>query len=134
MDEAKHIGCKAWEIHCKKGIRIMELIILGEVKDSKKEIEIFSHDHDCPHGFDVILTCKELKFDDGKVMYEEGEVKTCHNVTEYHHLWESEEKGHWKDRFACESDIHCTGWVPWDIFDKFSKIEVVKAEKEHDEF
>lgn len=112
----------------------MELIILGENKDSKKEIEIFSEDHDCPHGFDVVLTHKEMRFDDGEVMHEEGEKRTCHNVTEYHHLWESKEKGNWKDRIACESDIHLTGWVPWDIFDKFSKIEVIKAEKLHDEF
>lgn len=111
----------------------MELIILGEIKDSKKEIEIYSYDNDCPHGFDVIMTHKELIFDDGKTMYEDGEQTICHNVTEYHHLWESL-GGSPKDRLACESDIHSTGYVPWDIFDKFSKIEVIKAEKEHESF
>jgi hypothetical protein len=111
----------------------MELIILGENKDSKKEIEIFCGDEH-PHGFNVILTHKEFKFEDGKIMNEEGDITTCYNVTEYHHLWEEKSKGDWKDRFACESDIHFTGWVPWDIFEKFSKIEVTKAEKEHTGF
>jgi hypothetical protein len=108
----------------------MELIILGENKDSQKEIEIFSCDHDCPHGFNVILTHKEEKV--GELLYKkEGEITTCYNVTEYHHLWESI---HPKDRIACESDIHLTGYVPWNIFDKFSKIEVVRAEREHKSF
>jgi len=110
----------------------MELIILGENKDSKKEIEIFSKDHDCPHGFNVILTFKE-EIVDGKVYHKEGETSTCHNVTEYHHLWKSL-GGHPKDRLACESDIHSTGYVPWDIFDKYSKVEVTKATEKHKEF
>lgn len=119
----------------------MELIILGEHKDHTKEIEIFAtEDNDCfKYGFNVILTCKEYFYDKQEFteektpvkMYDEGQVIVCHNVTEYHHLWESKANGDWKDRLACESDIHSTGWVPWDIFDKFSKIEVVKAEKLH---
>ncbi len=111
----------------------MELIILGENKDANQEIEIFSCDHDCPHGFNVILTHKEDKV--GNMVYhKEGDTTTCHNVTEYHHLWEQKSKGHWKDRIACESDIHFTGYVPWDIFEKYSKIEVIKAQKEHKSF
>ncbi len=111
----------------------MELIILGENKDPRQEIEIFSRDFDCPHGFNVLLTRREKKVD-GFIYTEEGEITICHNVTEYHHLWESEARGHWKDRLACESDIHSTGYVPWDIFEDFSKIEVVRAEKEHKGF
>lgn len=111
----------------------MELIILGKPKDSQKEIEIFCNDHECPNGFNVIITCKKVETE-GYPLYTEGQVIVCHNVTEYHHLWESKSKGDWKDRFACESDIHCRGWVPWDIFERFSKIEVVKAEKEHTNF
>lgn len=110
----------------------MELIILGESKNSKEEIEIFYEDYDCPHGFNVHLTRKE-ELVDGKVLIEAGEVTICHNVTEYHHLWESL-GGFQKDRLACESDIHSTGYVPWDIFDKFSKVEVVKADKEYESF
>lgn len=67
-----------------------------------------------------------MTFDDGKVMYEDGEQRVCHNVTEYHHLWKSV-GGEQKDRLVCESDIHLTGFVPWDIFDKYTKIEVIKA-------
>lgn len=112
----------------------MKLIILGEEKDSNKEIEIYSNEHNSPHGFDVILTYKALIFEDGTVAYKDGQQRICHNVTEYHHLWDSEEKGDWKDRMACESDIHLTGYVPWDIFDKFSKIEVIKSLKINDKF
>jgi len=110
----------------------MELIILGENKNSKEEIEVFSENLDCPHGFNVILTHKEEIYGD-KVYRKEGDTTVCYNVTEYHHLWESL-GGFPKDRMACESDIHSTGYVPWDIFDKFSKIEVVKAEEKHPGF
>lgn len=111
----------------------MELLILGKTHDSKNEIEIMSIDHDCPYGFNVILTHKEEIV--GEMVYHnEGDITICYNVTEYHHLWDSKAKGGWKDRLACESDIHGHGHVPWDIFDKFSKVEVVKAEKEHNSF
>jgi hypothetical protein len=111
----------------------MELIILGKSHDSNKEIEIFHKDHKCPHGFNVILTHKKEIVGE-MVCHNKGDITTCYNVTEYHHLWQSKAKGGWRDRFACESDIHGTGWVPWNIFDKFSKVEVVKAQKEHNSF
>jgi len=102
----------------------MELIILGKQYNVNEEIEIFSDDEKHPFGFDVILT--EIG----------GEIRECHNVTEYHHLWD---KSNWQpedvnDRLACESDIHGSGHVPWKIFDKFSKIEVKIATKKHERF
>lgn len=114
----------------------MELTILGVFHDSNKEIEIFADlDKEHPYGFNAIITCKEWWINKGHKdedkIYEEGEIIQCYNVTEYHHLY-SKHRGH--EGLACESDIHHTGFAPHDIFRRYSKIEIIKAEKLHTSF
>jgi hypothetical protein len=102
----------------------LELIILGKQKPSDKEIEIFSQNE---YGFDVILNKRN---DRTKTIYR--------NATEYHHLWDKNTETNsnliTKNRIAIESEIHQSGYVPWDIFDKFSRIEVVESDKIHKDF
>ena len=103
----------------------LELIILGKQKPSNEEIEILPNAKQ-KYGFDVILT----KRNDGtKIIYR--------NATEYHHLWDKSATRACKfpkNRIAIESDIHFKGYVPWDIFDTFSRIEVVESDKIHKDF
>ena len=100
----------------------LELIILGKQKPSNKEIEILANAKQ-KYGFDVILT----KRNDGtKTIYK--------NATEYHHLFDSDITKGQPNSFAIESDIHCTGYSPWDIFNKFSRIEVVESDKMYEDF
>ena len=108
----------------------LELIILGKQKPSNEEIEIFPNAKQ-KYGFDVILT----KRNDGtKTIYR--------NATEYHHMykeslvkdWDGWVKGESFNCFAIESDIHCTGYTPWDIFNQFSRIEVVESDKIYEDF
>tara|TARA_Y100001973_G_C5134082_1_gene299364 strand:+ start:247 stop:561 length:315 start_codon:yes stop_codon:yes gene_type:complete len=102
----------------------MKLIILGKEKPSNKEIEIFSKNE---YGFDVILTKQK---DNKKITYR--------NIHEYHHLWDKNKETNsnliMKNRIAIESDIHQSGYVPWDIFNKFSRIEVVESDKIYENF
>lgn len=89
--------------------------------DSSKEIELFAedivHPSDVEFGFQVKLTCKKTEDT------EEGEIINYFNVTEYHHLYETRHS-FYKGVCAIESDIHGTGCTPWNIFDRFSKIEL----------
>ena len=81
-----------------------ELVVLGKTYDHSVEKEFISK---TKLGFDIT------------VVYKDGKKAIRHNCHEFHNLWE-------KDRIACESDYHQSGWVPWDLYN-FTKIEVVIA-------
>jgi hypothetical protein len=103
----------------------LKLIILGEQKPNNKEIEILPNAKQ-KYGFDVILTNRN-----------DGTKSIYRNATEYHHLWDKNATRGCdfpKNRIAIESDIHFEGYVPWDIFDKFSRIEVVESDKMYEDF
>jgi len=101
---------------------MLQLIVLGQTRCNVQELEIFPANKKL--GFDITLTHKD------------GKVTTCHNCTEFHFLHHGPITTDKLNNhvLACESDIHGTGYSPWDIYTKFAKIEVINATKLHDEF
>ncbi len=66
----------------------------------------------------------------------DGNVVRCHNCTEFHFLYHgaiTSDVLH-THVLACESDIHGDGYSPWDIYQKFTKIEVTEAHDLNDCF
>lgn len=91
--------------------------------DSTKEHEIISSDD--VFGFDVQITfsksfCEKAKLE-GK-----DRVRTYHNFTEVHNLFESLVKDSQK-RIAFESDIHGTGF--WKYLDDIDEVVISDAKK-----
>lgn len=67
----------------------MRKLYLGTKLNINIEHELFTENE---FGFDAII------------IYKDGEVETRNNLTEIHHLYESQ-----FESIAFESDIHCTG-------------------------
>jgi len=101
----------------------MKVLLFGKEHDSNKEIELFNTDVEgCEHGFIAKVVCKERLDSYGKVIFKDGEIRMCYNITEFHYLYNP-------NSLALESDIHCTGWAPWDIHERFHSVEITKADK-----
>jgi hypothetical protein len=101
----------------------MKVLLFGKEHDSNKEIELFHTDVEgCEHGFIAKVVNKERLNNDGKVIVKDGQITMCYNITEFHYLYNP-------NCWALESDIHLTGWAPWDIDERFHSVEITKADK-----
>jgi hypothetical protein len=100
----------------------MKVLLFGKEHDSNKEIELFNTDVEgCEHGFIAKVVHKEFTAPDGGG-HKDGKITMCYNVTEFHYLYDP-------NSWALESDIHRTGWAPWDIEKRFHSVEITKADK-----
>jgi hypothetical protein len=101
----------------------MKILLFGKKHDPAKELEIFHTDVEgCEHGFIAKIVNKERLAHDGRVICKDGDIDMCYNITEFHYLYNP-------NSLALESDIHGTGWAPWDIEERFHSIEITKADK-----
>ncbi len=93
----------------------LQLIVFGVQISNVHELELIPANQKL--GLHVTLTRAD------------GEVVTCHNCTEFHFLHGGRPTTDTLNThvFACESDIHGEGYSPWDIYTKFTKIEVTEA-------
>ena len=110
----------------------MEIIFLGTKLDSSKEHEKIANLSVLPYGFNVEITYNEVlakgysNLPDGYVLHKDNEVLLCNNVTEFHWLYKP-------NCMACESDIHYTGFSPWNNGD-FKSIVVTAATEKSENF
>lgn len=93
----------------------MRLFIFGKEISSEHEVELIINDD---FGLDITIKYIEDIYD--------GVEDTKHNCTEFHHLYNIDDKEKFPDRLssAFESDIHSTGSTR-----NVNEIEWIKVEK-----
>ena len=101
----------------------MKLFIFGKEISSEHEVEIIINDE---LGLDITMKFKEDVF--------EGTEFIVHNCTEFHHLYNIEDKEKFPNTLssAFESDIHGTGCTR--RVDDIDWIKVEKAKVLHEKF
>ena len=103
----------------------MRLFIHGIEHDSSREIEIFNHDK----GFNVVIKYKD-DLSDMSPFFRKRQGKELHlcNVTEFHHLFDSEQT-------ACESHIHLCGQTfDEELLSAFESIFIFSADVVEEDF
>lgn len=103
----------------------MKLFIEGVEHDATKEISIFNHDK----GFNVVIKYKD-DLSDRSPFFRRRQGKELHlcNVTEFHHLFDSEQT-------IFESDIHlCAQTFDEELLSAFESIFVVTADVVEEDF
>jgi hypothetical protein len=101
-----------------------KLIIFGQNFDVDSELELKVND-------ELGLDC-HIKFKDDIDAPWAGKVEVRHNCTEFHHLYNFEDRSFDKMSSAFESDIHCTGGTK--SVSDIEWIVVVKAIKLNSEY
>ncbi len=103
----------------------MKLFIEGVEHDATKEIEIFNHDK----GFNVVIKYKDdLSHMSPFFRRRQGKDLTLCNVTEFHHLFDSEQT-------AFESHIHLCGQTfDEEFLSAFESIFIVRADVVEEDF
>jgi len=108
----------------KTNTNMNNLTIFGKEHPVDKEIELFD---DSEFGMDCVI-----RYRDDIDRHYTGITETRHNCTEFHHLYNIEDKQFDRLSSAFESDIHGTGGTK-DI-ELIEWIQVTKATKKHETY